>query len=233
MENKVKKKRFKVWYRFLGKIAKFLMRMLWPTKIYFKENFITQGRAIAVCNHYSKMDSNAILSKLFGKKSNVVIKSEACDKPFIARIIEEIGGIPIRRGESDVSAIKKIINILNNDEQLLIFPEGTRNPQDIKEMLPFKDGAATFAIKTHSPIVPMMYYRFPRAFKKNTLVLGEPFTLEAFYGRKMHDCKDEATAFIRSKMEELRIEVDLLVEKFKGNKKKYLQFKESCKEAAN
>ena len=118
------------------------------------------------------------------------------------------------------------MSALNNNKPVLIFPEGTRNKgENFKEMLPFKSGVATFALKAKAPIVPLMYYKKTGIFKRNKLIVGNAFWLDEFYGQKVNAVKDEATEFIYSKMTELREETDILVEKFKGNKKKYLKYK--------
>ncbi len=91
--------------------------------------------------------------------------------------------------------------------------------------MPFKAGVATFALKTKSPVVPMMYYKKTGIFKRNKLVVGEPFWLDEFYAQKPSEVKDVATDYIRAKLVDLRKEVDLLVEKCKGSKKKYLKYK--------
>ncbi|MEG1394829.1 MAG: lysophospholipid acyltransferase family protein [Clostridia bacterium] len=226
---KVKVKKTFFLYRLVAKIGLFVVKFFWPTHIYFKERAITDSRALYICNHYGYVDSNPIIGRIFGKKTNVVFKSELAENKLFAGCMKEVGGIPVKRGESDMSAIKQILKVLNNDEQLLIYPEGARNPHDIKEMLPFKDGTATFALKTHCPIVPMMQYRKSQCYRKNYLMVGEPFDLSQFYDEKLHVVKQAATEYIYAKMLELRKEIDILVEVCHGSKKKYLKYKEEHK----
>ena len=71
-------------------------------------------------------------------------------------------------------------------------------------MAEFKTGTARFAIQTKVPVVPMIYYRSPKAFRKNWLYVGEPFTLEEFYGAKTPEENHKATELIREKMDETR-----------------------------
>lgn len=216
-----------IFMRTMVKILKGAMYLLWPTRVYFKERFPETGRAVVVCNHYSKVDANPILAKLFKcKNTNVVFKSELTKVKVVANFLDALGGIPIRRGESDLVAIKEILKRLEKDEKVLVFPEGTRNYAATKEMLPFREGAAMFALKTHSPIVPLMYYDYPRPFQKNYLIVGEPFTLEQFENLPAKEGRLKATNFIRERMEDMRKDVDLLVEDCKGNVKKYNQIKE-------
>ena len=135
--------------------------------------------------------------------------------------MDEIGGIPVNRHQADITAVKRALKALNSDQQLLIFPEGTRNRKDTKEMGKIEEGTAMFAIKTKAPIIPLIYYRCTKWYKKNYLLVGHPFTLEEFYDDKAPDVKKRATQVIVKKYAELRKEIDEIVEVYKGSEKKY------------
>ena len=223
---KTAKKKGNLFVRGFANFVRWVMGGLWCTKIYFKDNYIKNSKAIVVCNHFSALDPCVIISKLLGKNGKVMMKNEITKNKFVANVAEELGCIPVKRGEADINAVKRVLSALNKNQQVLIFPEGTRNKnENFKEMLPFKQGVATFALKSRSPIVPLMYYKKTGFFKKNKLVVGEPFWLDEFYGQKLADVKESATEYIYKKMTELRKEVDILVEKCHGSKKKYLKYK--------
>lgn len=227
VEKQIKKRQKKgnAFYRAIAAFVRWVMGALWPTKIYFKDNFLKNSKAIIICNHYSALDPCVIISRLMNKDGKTVMKQEVAQNKFIAKVADELGCIPIKRGEADVFAVKKILASLNRNQQVLIFPEGTRNRGDFKEMLPFKTGVSTFAIKTRAPIIPLMYYKKTGPFKRNRLFVGAPIWLDEFYDRKANSVKEEATEYLYAKMCELREDVDVLVENCKGNKKKYLKFK--------
>ena len=112
--------------------------------------------------------------------------------------------------------------------KILIFPEGTRNKsKNYKELLPFKEGPVTIAIKTKSVIVPTLYYKplRPFGFRKNRLIVGDPIDLSAYYGKQLHDVKDEASQLVFDKMLELRNQLDDIMENYGGDPKKYEQAK--------
>ena len=94
-------------------------------------------------------------------------------------------------------------------------------------MLQFKQGAARFAIKAQKPILPMVYYRMHKAFRKNWLYIGEPISLEEFYGCRHPEDFERATEKVFECMQETRRQCDeyvegLLAEKAakRGKKKK-------------
>ncbi|MDE6472429.1 MAG: (d)CMP kinase [Clostridia bacterium] len=222
-----KKQRGRWFYKGLANFARKVLRVLWITKIYFKENFPKNTKALVICNHYSGFDPCVIMSRIMGKDSKVVMKNEIVANSFIDKVSKELGCIPVKRGEADVTAVKSIMGALNNNQPVLIFPEGTRNRQKTKELLPFKQGVATFAIKAKAPIVPMIYYKKTVIFGRNKLMVGKPFYLDEFYDKKLNDVREVATQYIFDKMQELRKEIDILVENCKGSKKKYLEYKKN------
>ncbi|MDE6276054.1 MAG: (d)CMP kinase [Clostridia bacterium] len=231
VHKQIKKNRNKVkhrwFYRGIANFVRWAMGAIWVTKIYFKDNFPKNSKAIVICNHYSAVDPCVIISKLLGKNGKVLMKEEIENNAFVAKVAKELGTIPVKRGEADVNAVKSILGALNKNQPVLIFPEGTRNRQSQKEFLPFKPGVATFAIKAKAPIVPMLYYKKTGAFKRNKIMIGAPFWLDEFYDKKIGDVKEEATQVIFDKMQELRKEIDILVEVCKGSKKRYLKYKKN------
>lgn len=194
------------------------VRFLFPVKIIGEENLITDKRALIISNHYSGMDTTVLVGRIFKKELNVITKVEAFESKIGNAFLKHIGCIPIVRGEADMTAHKKILSVLKNDKQLMMFPEGTRNKELSKKLLPFKTGAAVYAIKTKSPIIPMIFYRKTGVFKKTYLVIGEPISLEKYYDKNANDIKDEATELIYNKMLNLRIKTDDYVENILGKR---------------
>ncbi len=211
-------------YRIIGKVGRVLAKFIWPTFIYGKRNIIKGRKCIYICNHLDALDPFVIVGRVLKEESNVVMKSSLANSAFLRYSLYNIaGGIPIKRNENDVTAVKKILSVLNQKNQpILIFPEGTRNPHDIKEMIPFKDGTAVFALKTKCEIVPMLYYKKIGPFRINRLFIGKPFDLSQFYSQNGADAKSMATEFIYQKMLALRAEIDFFVEKCHCDKKKFL-----------
>ncbi len=209
--------RFMVW------LIKRVMFMLWPTKVLFKERFNIEGKAIVTCNHYGLFDTNPIINAFYKKKDvSIMLKQELMAKDdFKAHFLDEIGGIPVNRHKADITAVKRALKALSSGRQLLIYPEGTRNRQDTKEMGKIEEGTAMFAIKAQAPIIPLIYYRCTKWNRKNYLLVGHPFTLEEFYGDRSPDVKKKATEVIAQKYAELRSEIDEIVEVYKGSEKKY------------
>ena len=191
-------------YRFLRVILHPIQMIFWPTKVINANNAKKVKGAMFTCNHYSKFDSMIPYFVLFKKEAHALAKYELFQNPIAGWFLHKMGAIPVRRGEADIESVKQVLKVLKDGKQLLIFPEGTRNKEDTQEMAEFKTGTARFAIKTKVPVVPMIYYHSPKAFRKNWLYVGEPFTLEEFYGARTPEDNHKATELIRQKMDETR-----------------------------
>lgn len=213
-------KRF-TFYRFLRVILRPIQMLVWPTKVIGAENAKKVKGALFTCNHYSKMDSMIPYFVLFKKEAHALAKYELFTNPVAGWFLHKMGAIPVRRGEADIESVKQVLRVLKDGKQLLIFPEGTRNKEGTQQMAEFKTGTARFAIKAKVPVVPMIYYQSPKAFRKNWLYVGEPFSLEEFYGARTIDENHAATEVIKEKMDETRRLCNEYVEKAtKGKKKK-------------
>lgn len=208
------------FYRFMRVILHPIQRLLWPIKIVNKEKAFIDGNAIYTCNHYSKVDTFIPCFALFKKEAHILAKYELFKVPIAGWFLHKLGAIPVRRGEADINAVKNVLSVLKSGNKLLIFPEGTRNKQGTQEMAEFKTGTARFAIRTKSPIIPMLYYSSPKMFKRNWLYIGDPFTLEEFYGARTPEQMHEATEVLRAKMDETRRECNEYVANLKNRKKK-------------
>lgn len=204
-------------YRFFRFLLSLPVRLLFPVKVYGKENLV-DGKCLVLANHYSAMEIPVVAVRIFKKEFHALSKKELYKNKFFGWILKKFGGIPVDRDNVDPKAIKSVLSVLNAEKSLYMCPEGTRNKDETKEMLPLKHGAAIFAVKTRSTIVPFLFYKKTRLFRRNHLIIGKPFDLSEFYGDRAPDMKERATEVIKSRFDELRLELDAIVEK-KGSKK--------------
>ncbi len=206
-------------YKFLNFLTKPWMKFLYPTEIVHAENFPKEESCITICNHYATPDTFIIAQKFMPNELHVLAKAEAFDSKIGNKFLKGMGAIPVHRGEGDVSAVKSVMKVLKANKTILIFPEGTRNKAGTKTMAPLKQGVARFAIKSNKKVVPMMYYRMHKVFRKNWLMVGEPIAFDNFKNMKNHDDYQRATDFLTEKMAELRTQLDAYVEDGKKVKK--------------
>ncbi|MBO4381227.1 MAG: (d)CMP kinase [Clostridia bacterium] len=213
-------------YRFLRVLLRPLQCILWPTKVINKENAFKFDGGLYLCNHYSTFDSLIPIFTMFKKEAHILAKYELFTNPAAGNILYKMGAIPVRRGEADTDSVKAVFRVLKDNKKLLMYPEGTRNKQGTQDMGELKTGAARFAIKMKKPLVVMVYYKPAKTFHKNYLYVGEPFTLEEFYGAKTNEEYHAATEVIREHFDEARAGVNAYVESLHKKKSKKVEKEE-------
>ena len=190
-------------FHFMQGITFIPLRMIYPTKFIGKKN-IPKGPCIIASNHRSNMDAILLAVHTFEKKFYLA-KKELFSTKFKNFLFTSIGGIKVDREANDVTAIREALKVLKNKKKLVVFPEGRRVNNENDEMGDFKNGVSMFAIKAKVPIVPMYITKKPKAFRRNRVYIGKPFTLEEYYGKKLtNEELNEAGQKVNDKLQELR-----------------------------
>lgn len=147
------------------------------------ENLPTEGPAIVVANHVSFFDSVLLMFSL-PRPVSVLGKAEYTDKWITKWLFCGAGMIPIRReNPADLArAFEQIGEVLDRDEVIGIFPEGTRSRDGLLHR--GHCGAAHLALTTGAPLVPVGIIgtdrilptgsRLLRPFRHATISVGRP-----------------------------------------------------------
>ena len=121
-----------------------------------KEKVPANGNFLLVSNHLSDHDFMSMLTTLRGKSIAFVSKPENFDKPIIGRMLHKSGFLAINRQEAR-EALTTIREVAGRMKTMPIsygvFPEGTRNRESNKVLLPFHEGVFLMAKKAGVPIV--------------------------------------------------------------------------------
>lgn len=128
---------------------------------------------IISCNHMSNWDP-IMLDVRFNRKHRFLAKKELFENKFLGGCMKSFGAIPVDRTKPDPSSIKEILRHLNKKHHVCIFPQGTRAKQPMIEDGSAKEGVAMFAIRTGTPVVPMMFTKKIKAFRRTKLLIGKP-----------------------------------------------------------
>lgn len=212
-----------IFYKIGKAIAEAFAALFYPTKYYGKENMPSKKQnCIGICNHLGKIDI-LLCAKPFKHKVFFLSKKELTERKVLGGFLRLIGAIPVDREHVDINATKTVLKRIKEGKDIMIFPEGTRNKRfNEVELLPLKDGAGVFALKTHTPIVPMIIHHPGRMFRKNYVYIGKPFTFEEFYGMKYsNELGKQMNEIMRNKLTECRRNLDEILEaKKNGGKKK-------------
>lgn len=194
-----------------------LFRLVRPFRIYGKYE-PQPGACIFVSNHYTMLDPAYIIG---ATKDGVrlVAKKELESVFFVGAVAKGVKCIFVNRDGNDVRALLDCFKVLKNGEKLAIFPEGTRNKTE-EEIMPFKHGASAMAIKTKTPVIPLVIYKKPKLFRCTHILMGEPIEFSEYYDKKPTE-KDflEADERLRGIMLKMKEEHTQFLEAKKNKKK--------------
>ena len=163
---------YAIYYRIAYPIA----RLILPCRIFGREN-IPEGPLVVCANHSSLLDP-ILIAIAFGRKRQLffMAKAELFDIPVFGRILKSIGVFPINREETDISSIRTAIKHLKSNEQVMMFPEGTRVGDN--DSVAAKSGAVRIATKMRTPILPIYLTKGKKLFRFSQVIIGNPYTLQ-------------------------------------------------------
>ncbi|MBR6778783.1 MAG: 1-acyl-sn-glycerol-3-phosphate acyltransferase [Clostridia bacterium] len=149
--------------------------IIFPIKKVGKKNLkeLKGKNYILACNHMSNLDG-IMLDLRFGKKFRYLAKKELFKKKFTGAFMRSLGTIPVDRQQADPKAIKEIFRLINKNKKIAIFPQGTRAKTVKIEEGSAKEGVALFSIRTNTPVIPMMFDRKLKPFRRAKLIIGKP-----------------------------------------------------------
>mgnify|MGYP001822490163 FL=1 len=141
----------------------------WPVTLDGREKIRPGTNYVMVANHLSLLDI-LVLFRLF-RHFKWVSKIENFKVPLIGWNMSMNGYIKLRRGDRE--SIKEMMaaceTTIGEGNSIMMFPEGTRSPTG--ELRAFKPGAFELALKTRTPVLPIVILGTADALPKRGFVL--------------------------------------------------------------
>jgi cytidylate kinase len=143
---------YKPWHQFVGKATVGLTtRTLGRLRSYGHERVPDKGGLVLASNHFSFADP-PVYGAICRRRIYFLAKTEIMRVPGARQFFEFFGTVPIRRGESDREAVRRMREIARAGEMLGVFVEGTRQRSGVPgQALP---GAAMVALQENVPVLP-------------------------------------------------------------------------------
>src|ERR687896_156194 len=113
---------------------------------------VPDGGVILASNHRSFLDPFAI-GCCIGRPIYFVAKRELFRYPLLGWLLNCLGAFPIRRGASDQESMETARILLERDQAVVIFPEGTRIRTG--SLARPKRGVGRLALQSGKPVVPI------------------------------------------------------------------------------
>jgi len=136
-----------------------------------------KGRNVVCANHNDWMDAVVMWTKT--EKVKIMAKAELFKVPVWSHLIRAVGAFPIKRGMKDFSSIYHAVKVVEEGNNLVIFPEGTRKAK--LKNVKAKVGAVHIAISADADIIPVYIEEGSRRpFSKIRVVYGNPYNLTEY-----------------------------------------------------
>jgi 1-acyl-sn-glycerol-3-phosphate acyltransferase len=159
-----------------------------------------RGPLIIVLNHINFLEVPIIYTRLqsISPKTGFV-KAETWDNPLMGRLFDVWGAIPIRRGEADLTALKRGVSVLKQGHILAVTPEGTRSNHG--RLLPGHPGVVTLALLSGAPVLPIVHFgheTYRRDFSRLrrsdfNVAVGNPFILDSQGDKVTREVRQQMT----------------------------------------
>jgi 1-acyl-sn-glycerol-3-phosphate acyltransferase len=166
--------------RLLNLALRTAFKLLLNLEVVGLEKVPPEGPLILMINHTDLIDP-AIAGGVMPREIVAMSKIESFRDPILSIIVRLYGAFPVRRGEVDLRATRRALEVLHNGEVLLMAPEGTRS-KDCR-LQPGHDGMTFVALRANAPVLPMAITgtnRFGSNLKRRRrtdvkIVIGKPF----------------------------------------------------------
>lgn len=147
-------------YALCRRLTRWMLSILFGLKVQGTENIPRHGKLIVAANHRSNLDP-LILAAALPREIHFFAKTELFKNVLVAALIRYLNAFPVTRSGFDRKALDHSTKILQSDEALLIFPEGTRAPPG--GFLKVKTGIGWVAHLSGARIIPVYVHGSDRA----------------------------------------------------------------------
>ena len=174
-----------------------IFKIFFRIKVNGKKNLPEDGGVIIMSNHISAYDP-PLLAAIFDRPVRFMAKKELFENPIMRFVLYLADSFPVDREKTDITAVKKALSVIKDNEVLGLFPEGTRRPEG--KLGKPKAGSVMLAVKSGVPILPVGIKNI-KSSGRITINIGETFTLDQFKKKRLNkEERKEAAEFIRTKI---------------------------------
>jgi 1-acyl-sn-glycerol-3-phosphate acyltransferase len=194
------------------------LRLVYRARVYGREHVPAIGAFILAPSHRSMLDIPAV-GMISTRRVHFMGKASLFRVPVLGTLFRVLGGFPVERDGSDFGPLRESVRILKAGENLVVYPEGTR--QNGPQIAELQAGAAYLAAKTGVPIVPVGIagteepFRGRRGrlpgFGRIVVVVGEPILPPATSGAAVkRSAVDDLSATLHERLQKLFDEAYIL-----------------------
>ena len=168
---------------------------------------LPEGGFVLAANHTSNFDPWPLALPLFPQRQLRFMAKSELFNPILKPILAGGGAFPVRRGEADLEAIRRAVELVRDGEIVVMFPEGTRRRKGLRKKHEARahTGAARIALAAGAPLVPAAIKGTDRLSRLAPLrvAYGRPIPLDDLRGQELSPAAREATDRLMADIREL------------------------------
>jgi 1-acyl-sn-glycerol-3-phosphate acyltransferase len=166
---------------------------------------------VLISNHQSYLDP-MVCGGIIQRRVSFLARESLFKHWLFGRMITSLGVIPVKLGEADISAMRKVIDVLKQGRGVCLFPEGTRTMDG--KITPFKPGFGLLCRRGNAAVVPDVidgafecWPRHKKLFTRGSIVVSYGKAITAEKAKKMGNEKlaEVLTETLRRMQNESRI----------------------------
>jgi len=167
------------WYWLARWACRVFCILFFRFRVYGRENIPDKGAFILASNHQSYLDP-VLCGVALKRRLCFLARDSLFRNRFFALLIYSLNAIPVKRGKTDLTAMKKIIGKLHEGRGVCLYPEATRTSDG--KIRAFKPGFGLLCRRADATIVPVLldgaFECWPRHKK-----LFSPGSVSVCYGK--------------------------------------------------
>ncbi|TMM24550.1 MAG: 1-acyl-sn-glycerol-3-phosphate acyltransferase [Actinobacteria bacterium] len=168
---------------------------------------LPEGGFVLAANHTSNFDPWPLALPLFPRRHLRFMAKSELFNPILKPILLGGGAFPVRRGEADLEAVRRAVDLVRSGEIVVMFPEGTRRRKGLRKKHEARahTGAARIALAADAPLVPAAIKGTDQLSRLGPLrvAYGRPIPLDDLRGQENGPAARAATERLMAAIREL------------------------------
>ena len=157
-----------------------------------KHNVPKKGGCVIASNHSSYIDPPLIANAIFYRIFRFMAKDALFKSLIYGTLLRSMGAFPIKREGIDRKSWDTFVQLVNNGQCVILFPEGTRTPNG--KIQQGKLGTGMLIHRAKAKVIPVYIHgafdawprgkSFPVFFKKIIVIYGSPIDFAEYFNTK-------------------------------------------------
>jgi len=141
------------WFWLARWMCRVFCMLFFRVRTYGRENIPRKGPFVLISNHQSYLDP-MLCGGPIKRRVSFLARESLFTHWLFGRMISSVGTIPVKLGEADISAMRKVIGRLKAGGGVCLFPEGTRSTDG--KITTFKPGFGLLCRRGGAAVVPVV-----------------------------------------------------------------------------